>query len=91
MSEQTVVHIAVQALIITLKLALPILGVSMAVGLVISLFQSVTQIQEFTLTFVPKLAAIVLVFVIGGPWMLHTFIGYTDQLFRQIPQLLSQG
>jgi flagellar biosynthetic protein FliQ len=91
MTEQSVINIAVQALIITLKLALPVLGASMVVGLVISLFQSVTSIQEFTLTFVPKLAAIILVFVIAGPWMLHTFVGYTDQLFREIPQLLNQG
>ena len=69
-------------------LATPILLTAMVVGLAISLFQSVTSIQEQTLTFVPKLAATALVLLIGGHWMLTSFTGYVDQLFGQINTLL---
>jgi flagellar biosynthetic protein FliQ len=70
------------------KLAGPVLLTSLAVGLIISLFQSVTQLQEITLTFVPKLAAISLVFLIAGHWMLTSFTGYVEALYGQIPSLL---
>lgn len=70
------------------ELAAPFLLVSLAIGLIVSLFQSVTQIQEVTLTFVPKLAATALVLLIGGHWMLTSFTSYTDQLFGQINTLL---
>jgi flagellar biosynthesis protein FliQ len=88
LSEADVVHMAVEAMFTTFKLVAPILGVSLAVGLVISMFQSVTQIQEFTLTFVPKLAAVSLVLLFTGHWMLDTLVSYVDMLFNQIPQLL---
>jgi flagellar biosynthesis protein FliQ len=87
-TEAEVVHLAVEAMFTTFKLVAPILGVSLAVGLIISMFQSVTQIQEFTLTFVPKLAAVSLVLLFTGHWMLDTLITFVDQLFNQIPQLL---
>ncbi len=88
MTEADAVHLAVQAMFVTFKLVAPILGVSLAVGLVISMFQSVTQIQEFTLTFVPKLAAVSLVLLFTGHWMIDTLITFVDSLFNQIPQLL---
>jgi flagellar biosynthetic protein FliQ len=69
-------------------LAGPILLASLGVGLVISIFQSVTQIQEFTLTFVPKLVAVALVILVAGHWMLNELVGYTYSLFDQIPHLL---
>jgi flagellar biosynthetic protein FliQ len=87
-TEADAVHLAVQAMFVTFKLVAPILGVSLAVGLVISMFQSVTQIQEFTLTFVPKLAAVSLVLLFTGHWMIDTLITFVDSLFNQIPQLL---
>ena len=88
MSQADVVHLAIETMLTTFKLVAPILGVSLAVGLLISMFQSVTQIQEFTLTFVPKLAAVSLVLLFTGHWMLNTLITFVDQLFNQIPHLL---
>jgi flagellar biosynthesis protein FliQ len=87
-TQADAVHLAVEAMLTTFKLVAPILGVSLAVGLIISMFQSVTQIQEFTLTFVPKLAAVSLVLLFSGHWMMDTLITYVDTLFNQIPQLL---
>jgi flagellar biosynthesis protein FliQ len=80
--------IASGAMMMTAKLALPILLTSLVIGLVVSLFQSVTQIQEVTLTFVPKLIGIALVFMIAGHWMLGQFTGYVTQLFGQASTLL---
>ena len=77
-----------QAMLITFEIGAPILLVSLIVGLVISLFQSVTQIQEVTLTFVPKLAAIAVVLLVAGHWMLGQMVGYVQQLFGQISSLL---
>ena len=88
MSQADAIHLAVEAMLTTFKLVAPILGVSLVVGLVISMFQSVTQIQEFTLTFVPKLAAVSLVLLFTGHWMLDTLITFVDSLFNQIPALL---
>jgi len=80
--------IATGAMTMTAKLALPILLTSLVIGLVVSLFQSVTQIQEVTLTFVPKLVGIALVLMLAGHWMLGQFTGYIDQLFGQVTTLL---
>jgi flagellar biosynthetic protein FliQ len=81
-------NIASGAMMMTAKLALPILLTSLVIGLVVSLFQSVTQIQEVTLTFVPKLVGITLVFMIAGHWMLGQFTAYVQQLFSQATTLL---
>ncbi len=75
-------------LILTLQLSAPILVVAVAVGLVISIFQSVTQIQEQTLTFVPKIIACVLVLILTLPWMLNIFIARVNDLFSKIPLML---
>jgi len=91
MKEATLISIATEALVTTIKIAGPILIASLVVGLVVSLIQSITQIQDFTLTFVPKLAAIALVIFVAGHFMLNTFIGFTDSLYHQIPSLLSSG
>lgn len=88
MTDQSVIHIAVMTMIIAAKLGGPILIVSLAVGLGISLIQSVTQIQEVTLTFVPKLAACAVVIVVTGNWMLHQMVDFTNQLFDMLPELL---
>ena len=88
MTDSDVIHIAIQTLMITAKLCAPILMVSLGVGFGVSLLQSVTQLQEVTLTFVPKLIAIGLVIVIGGNWMLAELIGFTRQLFDFLPALL---
>ncbi|EQI03132.1 flagellar biosynthetic protein FliQ [Clostridioides difficile F314] len=65
-------------------IAAPVLIVSLVVGLLISVFQATTQIQEQTLTFVPKLIAILLVVAIGGSWMLHTLISFTSEIFNMM-------
>ena len=86
--DTSVVEIAVQTMIICAKLCGPILVISLAIGLVVSLFQSVTQIQEITLSFVPKLIGVGLVLMLSGHWMLGELIGFTNHLFDMIPRLL---
>ena len=88
MTTDTVVQLTIQAIELALKVALPLLLVGLAVGLVISVFQAVTQIQEQTLTFIPKILATVAVMVIGGPWMLDQLLGYTTDLWTAIPDLV---
>ncbi|MCU1495399.1 MAG: fliQ [Acidimicrobiaceae bacterium] len=91
MTEQQVLQIASQAMLTGAKIAAPIMIAAMAVGLVVSLFQSVTQIQEMTLTFVPKLVAVGAVVMLAGHWMLGVFVGYVHSLFASLPQLLAGG
>lgn len=91
MNEQAILQLAAGAMMTAAKVAAPIVLVAMGVGLVISLFQSVTQIQEQTLTFVPKVIAVGLVLTIAGHWMIGTFVTYTHNLFAMVPQLLSGG
>ena len=88
MTDHEVINIAVQSILLATKLAAPILGVSLAIGLFVGLIQSATQIQEQTLTFVPKLAGIALVILVAGHWMLGETIAFTHSLFNMIPQLL---
>jgi flagellar biosynthetic protein FliQ len=88
MTDGSVIDIAVQSILLATKLAAPILGVALAIGLLIGLLQSATQLQEQTLTFVPKLAGVSLVLIIAGHWMLAQWIGFTHNLFAMIPHLL---
>jgi flagellar biosynthetic protein FliQ len=89
MTDTQVLHLALQAMIIVAKLCAPMLLTSLAVGFGISMFQSATQIQEFTLSFVPKILAVGFAILLSGHWMLTTLIDYTDQLFASLPSLLS--
>ncbi len=84
MSEIMIMTIVKKALVAGLMVAGPILGVSLIVGLIISIFQATTQIQEQTLTFVPKLITIILVLVVGGPWMLNKLVILTTELFNMV-------
>jgi flagellar biosynthetic protein FliQ len=88
MTDSSVIEIAVQSILVATKLAAPILGVALAIGLLIGLLQSATQLQEQTLTFVPKLAGVALVLVICGHWMLAQMIEFTNDLFAMIPRLI---
>ncbi len=88
MTDAAVIQIAFQAIITSAKLAAPILIVSLAIGLGVSIMQSVTQIQEVTLTFVPKLVGVALVIVLAGHWMLRELIAFTNALFTELPSLL---
>jgi flagellar biosynthesis protein FliQ len=88
MDEQTVVEIATDAMLVGAKLAGPILIVSLVIGVIVSLFQAVTSIQEMTLTFVPKLAGTDVVIVVGEPWMLEVITTWVTQLWGSIPGLV---
>jgi flagellar biosynthesis protein FliQ len=87
MTDQQVISLALQAVMLAAKVAGPFLIVTMVIGFVISLFQSVTQIQEVTLSFVPKLLGVALVMLIGGHWMLDQIVAFTHQLMNAIPNL----
>ena len=89
MTDSAVVHLAVQSMILAMKLAAPILLVSLAIGFAISLMQSVTQIQEVTLSFVPKLLGVAIVILVSGHWMLGEVVDFTRQLFEALPKLLA--
>jgi flagellar biosynthesis protein FliQ len=88
MDQDVVINLSTEALSIALKLALPLLLVGLVVGLVVSIIQAVTQIQEQTLSFIPKILAIAAVLVVGGPWMLNQLLGYTADLWMSIPELV---
>ncbi|CAB3760950.1 flagellar biosynthesis protein FliQ [Paraburkholderia humisilvae] len=87
MTPETVMTFSHDAMRVTLLLAGPLLLVALTVGLVVSLFQAATQINESTLTFIPKLAAVALTLVIAGPWMLTTMIDYMRQILMNIPNV----
>ena len=89
MSDTDVIEIALQTMTVALKLSAPILVTALVVGFVVSLFQSMTQIQEFTLAFVPKVVAVGIAVLISGNWMMHTLVNYTQDLFAMVPDLLS--
>lgn len=91
MTEGAALQLAAGAMAIAAELAAPIVLSAMVVGLLVSLFQSVTSIQEGTLTFVPKLLVVGLVFLVAGHWMLGTFVAYVHALFASLPSLLAGG
>ena len=88
MSDTTIISLALQTMLVALKLSAPILVTSLVIGFTISLFQSMTQIQEFTLAFVPKLLGVGLALLFCGNWMLHTLVSFTVDLFESIPGML---
>ena len=73
---------------LALKVGMPLLLVGLVIGLVVSVFQAVTQIQEQTLSFIPKIIGLAIVLVVGGPWMLGQLIVWTQELYGQIPNLV---
>ena len=89
MTPETVTTIGQQALWVTMLLAAPLLGSALAVGLLVGMFQAATQINEMTLSFIPKLLVLVLSLVVAGPWMLRLILNFTQQLMVQIPSLIS--
>ena len=88
MNQDIVINLATGAMALAFKVALPMLGVGLAVGLLVSIFQAVTQIQEQTLAFIPKILAIAGVLIVGGPWMLNQLLAYTADLWGGIPQMV---
>lgn len=89
MNAQMVLTMGQEALLMLLMVSAPVLGIVLLVGLVISLFQAVTQINEATLAFVPKLVAAVAVFAMAGPWMLNMLVEYIRRVIEAIPGALS--
>jgi flagellar biosynthetic protein FliQ len=88
MNQDTVVNLATQAMSLALKIAGPLLLVALVVGLLISVFQAVTQIQEQSLSLIPKMAAVAVVIVLLGPWMLGQLVAYTTALYTAIPTMV---
>lgn len=89
MTPEMVMTIAERALVITMLLAAPLLLAALVTGLVIGAFQAATQINEMTLSFIPKLAAIAVTLVVAGPWMIKVLVSYTRELFTSIPGMLN--
>jgi flagellar biosynthetic protein FliQ len=87
-NQDVVTHLSVQAMTMALKVSAPFLLAGLAVGLLVSIFQAATSIQEQTLSFIPKILVTGVVIAIGGPWMLDQIVGYTTNLFESIPTLV---
>ena len=88
MNQDVVISLAMDAMTLALKVGMPLLLVGLVVGLVVSIFQAVTQIQEMTLTFIPKILALGLVLMIAGPWLLGQLLTYTENLWTGIPGMI---
>jgi flagellar biosynthetic protein FliQ len=88
MTPESVMTIGQQALEVTILLSAPLLLAALAVGLLVSVFQAATQINEMTLSFIPKLLVMFVVLVVAGPWMLNLLMDYTRRLFSSIPGLV---
>lgn len=91
MSDAQVIDIITRAMVVASQLAGPLLIVALAVGVFVSLLQTVTQIQEMTLSFVPKVLGIALVFILAGNWMLRQVVSFTESLWQSIPTYVLGG
>lgn len=90
MTQDTVVHLALQGLVVTLKVAGPILLGALVVGLLVSIFQAITQIQEMTFAFIPKIIAVGVIVAFAGPWMLDQMLTWTHEIFAGIPSVVGR-
>ena len=88
MTQDTVMTLAAQAMWMTILLCAPLLLSALAVGLLVGMFQAATQINEMTLSFIPKLGILVVALLIFGPWMLGSLVAFTQQLITSIPELI---
>jgi flagellar biosynthetic protein FliQ len=88
MTPETVIDVGIQAMEVTALLSAPLLLAALVVGLLVGMLQAATQINEMTLTFVPKLIVVALVIVIAGPALLNTLLSFTTRLFESIPELI---
>ena len=88
MTQDTVVSLAVQAMTVALKVSMPFLVAGLTVGLLVSIFQAATQINEMTLSFIPKLLAMAAVLALTGPWMIRQLVEYSRNLIESIPGLI---
>lgn len=88
MTPEIIMGIGRQAIEMTLVLAAPLLLAALVIGLIISIFQAATQINEQTLSFIPKLIGMLLALILAGPWMLQIMVDYMRRLFESIPQII---
>jgi flagellar biosynthetic protein FliQ len=88
MNEHTIIELSRRAMLVAVELSMPILAVTLIVGVAISIFQAATQIQEATLTFVPKMIAVIVAFAVLGPWMLSTIVHFTSSIFTSVPGMI---
>ena len=88
MTDAAVLELAQRALVVAIIVSGPVLGFGLVVGLIVSIFQAATQIQEMTLTFVPKILAVVAAVLIFGPWMLSSLVRFTTNLLTNIPEIV---
>lgn len=88
MNQDTVINLATQAMGLALKVAGPLLLAGLVIGVLVSIFQAITQIQEQSLSLIPKIAGVAVVMVVLGPWMLGQVVGYTSALFSEIPRMV---
>ncbi|MHB1570918.1 MAG: flagellar biosynthesis protein FliQ [Solirubrobacteraceae bacterium] len=91
MNQDTVVNLATQAMTLAIEVAGPMMLVGLVIGLVVSIFQAVTSIQEQSLSFIPKIIGLAALIVILGPWMLDQLVNYASNLYLSIPQLINGG
>ena len=89
MNPETVMTMGRQAMEVTLMVAAPLLLVALVIGLVVSIFQAATQINEATLSFIPKLVGVFVTLVVAGPWMISVMVDYMRQVLTGIPLLVS--
>jgi flagellar biosynthetic protein FliQ len=87
-TQDTVVNLATQAMELALKIAGPVLLLGLIIGLLVSIFQAVTSIQEQSLSFIPKVVGVAVLIVVLGPWMLDQLVGYAQNLYMSIPSLV---
>jgi flagellar biosynthesis protein FliQ len=88
MNQDTVINLATQAMMLALKIAGPILLLGLIIGLLVSIFQAVTSIQEQSLSFIPKIIGVAVLIVVLGPWMLGQLVDYVQNLYLAIPSLV---
>ncbi len=88
MTDTTALDIVQKAMTVAFMVSLPALGLGLLVGLIVAVFQAATQIHEATLTFIPKIAAVIVALVVFGPWMLTKMVNFTTTIFTSIPQLI---
>ncbi len=89
MTPETVTSIGQQALWVTMMIAAPLLISALTVGVLVGMFQAATQINEITMSFIPKLFILVMALIVAGPWMLNVIMTFTYQLIGQIPSLIN--
>ena len=85
MSEQDVIALVTKAIWVAIQIAAPVLGAALATGLVVSIFQAATQINEQTLSFIPKILVMTVVLVLAGPWIMGLMLGFAADVYNKIP------